>query len=170
MLGFYENFPQTIHRTETFTSVLSKRKLQQKITQVFQKINSETFSFEEVGNPTVPDCTVILEFGIADTGGFCYLNEEEAKKLQNAIGTESLKVMDWFCGIRYYKNFKEKKSPLKFDYQMLRMGFGEKGTVEFLVFHERGPQYVSPEDLVDFISRQVNEGSKRKILKQVVQS
>jgi hypothetical protein len=167
MLGFYENFPQTIHRTEAFTSRLSKKKLQQKIARVFQKINSETFTFEEVGIPTVPNCTIIFEFGIADTGDFCYLNEEEAGKLQEAVGAEPLKVMDWFCGIRYYKNAAGKRTPLKFDYYMLRIGFGEKGTVEFLVFHERGPQYISPQDFADFITRRVNEGANKKTLKQV---
>jgi hypothetical protein len=52
---------------------------------------------------------------------------------------------------------------------MLRIGFRDKGSVEFLVFHERGPQYVSPEDLVDFIVRKVNGGSTRKILAQIAQ-
>ena len=170
MLGFYENFPQTIHRTEAFTSPLSKRKLQQKIAQVFEEVNRKTFSFEEIGCPTVPNCTVIFEFGIAEEDGFCFLNGEELKRLQKTLDTDPLKVMDWFCGIRYYKNTKPKKSPLKFDYYMLRMGFGEKGTVEFLVFHERGPQYVSPEDLIEFIEHKVNVGSNRKILKQVEKS
>ena len=167
MLGLYENFPQTIHRTETFISPLSRRKLQQKIAQVFQEVNRNTCSFEEVGNPTVHDCTVIFEFGIADTGGFNFLNEDEARKLQDALAAEPLQVMDWFCAIRYYKSAKGKKTPLKFDYYMLRMGFMEKGAVEVLVFHERGPRHISPGDLVDFIDRKVNQGSKRKILKRV---
>ena len=72
-LGSTKTFPSNIHRTETFTSSLSKRKLQQKITQVFQEVNRKTFSFEEVGNPTVPNCTVIFEFGIADAENFSYL-------------------------------------------------------------------------------------------------
>ena len=170
MLGLYENFPQNIHRTETFTSTLSRRKLQQKIAQVFQEVNRKTFSFEEVGNPTVPNCTVIFEFGIADTGDFCYLNEEEAQKLQTALAAEPLQMMDWFCAIRYYKNTKSKKSPLKFDYYMLRMGFGEKGAVEVLVFHERGPRYISPEDLVAFIECKVNQEASRKLLKRKEQT
>jgi hypothetical protein len=165
MLGFYENFPQNIHRTETFTSPLSKRKLQQKITQVFQELNCKTFSFEEVANPTVPECTVIFEFGIADTENFCYLTEAEAQKLQKALDSEALQVMDWFCSIRYYKNVAEKRTPLKFDYYMLRMSFGEKGAVEVSVFHERGPRYISPEDLVEFIEHRVNKAAPRKILK-----
>jgi hypothetical protein len=170
MLGFYENFPQNIHRTEAFNSPLSKRKLQQKIAQVFQEVNCENFSFEEVANPTVPNCNVIFEFGIADAEEFNFLNEEEARKLQGALEVEALHVMDWFCSIRYYKNGKVKRAPLKFDYYMLRMSFGEKGTVEISVFHEKGPRYISPEDLVAFIDRQVNQAAPRKILKRTERS
>jgi hypothetical protein len=170
MLGLYENFPQNIHRTETFTSPLSRRKLQQKITQVFQEVNRKNLSFEEVGNPTIPNGTVIFEFGIADAEDFCYLNEEEAQRLQTALDVAPLQVMDWFCAIRYYKNSQEKKAPLKFDYYMLRMGFGEKGVMEVLVFHEKGPRYISPEDLVAFIERKVNQGASRKLLKRKEQT
>lgn len=170
MLGLYENFPQNIHRTETFTSPLSRRKLQQKITQVFQEVNRKNLSFEEVGNPTIPNGTVIFEFGIADAEDFCYLNEEEAQRLQTALDVAPLQVMDWFCAIRYYKNTQEKKAPLKFDYYMLRMGFGEKGVMEVLVFHEKGPRYISPEDLVAFMERKVNQGASRKLLKRKEQT
>lgn len=170
MLGLYENFPQNIHRTETFTSPLSRRKLQQKITQVFQEVNRKNLSFEEVGNPTIPNGTVIFEFGIADAEDFCYLNQEEAQRLQTALDVAPLQVMDWFCAIRYYKNTQEKKAPLKFDYYMLRMGFGEKGVMEVLVFHEKGPRYISPEDLVAFMERKVNQGASRKLLKRKEQT
>jgi hypothetical protein len=170
MLGLYENFPQNIHRTETFTSPLSRRKLQQKIVQVFQEVNRKNFSFEEVGNPTVPNATVIFEFGIADAEDFCYLNEEEAQKLQAALVVEPMQVMDWFCAVRYYKGTKTHKSPLKFDYYMLRMGFGEKGVMEVFVFHEKGPRYVSPEDLIAFIERKVNQAAPRKLLKRKEQT
>ena len=54
--------------------------------------------------------------------------------------------------------------PLRFDYYMMRVAFG-KNVVEIRVFHERGPRYVSPEDLVAFFVTKVNETSKRKILK-----
>jgi hypothetical protein len=171
MLGFYQNFPINIHLTETFTSTLSRRKLEQIIAQVFQEINSQTFSFEEIGNPTVPDCTVIFEFGIADADGFSFLNEEEAKKLQSVLASESMQVMDWFCGVRYYKNVKGKKSPLRFDYYMIRMNFGEKKEpLEILVFHERGPRYISPDDIVAFIENKINQTSTRKILKRAEQT
>ncbi len=166
MLGFYETFPQTIHGTETFSFMLSKRKLQKKIAQVLHEVNCTTFSFEEVGNPTVPEGRVIFEFGIAETDGFCYLNKEENLKLQKALDDEAMRIMDWFCSIRYYKKAKPKRKPLKFDYYMLRMEFAEKGTMQMTVFHEKGPRYLSPEDLVTCIEQHVNQTSKRKILKR----
>jgi hypothetical protein len=166
MLGLYDNFPPTIHLTQTYTSSLPRRKLQQKITQIFAEINNKKYCFEEVGNPTVPNATVIFEFGIADAGNFNFLNPDEAQKLQAALEGEALDVMDWFCGIRYYKNTQNKKAPLKFDYYMVRMNFGEKG-LEIVVFHERGPRYISPQDLVELIDRKVNQGTKKGILKRV---
>jgi hypothetical protein len=167
MFGFYDNFPANIHRIDTFVSSLSNRKLQQRLNQVLQEINRRTFSFEEVGNPTVPGCTVIFELGIADAGNFNFLDEEEAARVLSSVSHKPLRVMDLFCGIRYYKNKAGKKTPLKFDYYMIRLVFGEEKSLEFQVFHERGPRYVSPEDLVAFLVKKVNEASSRKILKLI---
>ncbi len=165
MHGFYENFPANIHRSDLFTSSLSKSKLQQRLARILHEVNCKTFRFEEVANPTLPNCTVIFEFGIADTGGFNFIDEEETKKMLKAIARGPLRLMDLFCGIRYYKKTAEKKTPLKFDYYMLRVGFGESNAVELQVFHERGPRYISPEELVNFVVGKVNDGSARKILK-----
>jgi hypothetical protein len=50
---------------------------------------------------------------------------------------------------------------------MLRSIFS-KDTLEVQVFHERGPRYISPEDLTMFIFSKVNEEStiNKKILKK----
>ena len=146
MLGRYENFPEGIHRTESFTSSLSSKKLQQRLIQVLSEINRKTFSFEEIANPTVPECTIIFEVGLADAESFNYIDEEETKKALNALKKEPFRVMDFFCAVRYYKAKTEKKAPLKFDYYMIRFVFG-KDSVEIRVFHERGPRYFSPEDI-----------------------
>ncbi len=166
MLGFYENFPQNIHRKDTFTSFLSKRKLQEKIIHILQDVNGKNLSFLEVASPSLPDCTVIFEWGIADAGGFTLIGEEEAKKMLNAIAQEQIRVIDLYCGIRYYKNSAAKKTPLKFDYYMMRVGFGESHHVEIQIFHERGPRYISPEELVNFLVARVNGASPKKTLKQ----
>jgi hypothetical protein len=165
MLGLYENFPANLHYAEKFTSSAAKKRLQEVLIRAFQKINSETLSFEQVGVPTIPDCTIIFEFGIADANGFTFFSAEEAGKLQKAVEEKSLDVIDWFCGIRYYRNTFPKRTPLKFDYYMTRIWFGEKGAVEILLFHERGPRYISPKDFTTFIIRRLNEQAKGKILK-----
>ena len=166
MLGRYENFPEGIHRTESFTSSLSSKKLQQRLIQVLSEINRKTFSFEEIANPTVPECTIIFEVGLADAESFNYIDEEETKKALNALKKEPFHVMDFFCAVRYYKAKTEKKTPLKFDYYMIRFAFS-KDTMEIRVFHERGPRYFSPEDIVTFLMNKVNEATGRKILKKV---
>ena len=163
--GFYENFPVNIHRIDSFNSTFSSKQLQQKIVQVFYEINSKEFSFEEVTNPTVPQGRVIFEFGLAELGDFNYIDEEEIKKTLNFLSKERLNSMDFFCAIRYYRGIGEKKSPLKFDYYILRTIFS-KHMLEVQVFHERGPRYISPEELTTFIFTKINETSNRKILKK----
>jgi hypothetical protein len=166
MLGFYENFPANIHRTDNFTSPLSSKKLQQRLIQVLHKINRETFSFEEVAYPTVPECTIIFEVGLAEAKSFNYIDEEETKKVLSALRKETFRLMDFFCAVRYYKGAGEKKTPLKFDYYLMRFVFG-KNSMEIQVFHERGPRYISPEDIVAFLVNEINKTSARKILKRV---
>ena len=164
MLGFYENFPEGVHRIDFFTSSLQNRKLQQRLIRVISEINRQTFSFEEVANPTVPDCAVIFEVGIADAKNFNYVDAEETKKALNALKKEAFRVMDFFCAVRYYKTTAEKKTPLKFDYYMIRFLFS-RDVVEMRVFHERGPRYVSPEDITAFMVKAVNKASAKKLLK-----
>ncbi len=167
-LGFYENFPTGIHRIDTFTSTLSNRQLQQNLIRVFYEVNCKEFTFEEVANPTVPQGKVIFEFGLAEAENFDFIDGDELKRTLDFLERQRLALMDFFCSIRYYKGVGEKKTPLKFDYYMLRTVFG-KDTFEVQVFHERGPRYISPEELTMFIYNKINEasGKKRKILKKV---
>jgi len=162
-LGFYENFPLNIHLVESFTSTLSSKQLQQRLIQVLFEINRGEFSFEEAANPTIPECKLIFEFGLADAGDFNYIDEEEVKKVRNLLGKEYLRSMDFFCAVRYYKG--EKKKALKFDYYLLRTIY-DKDILEIQVFHKKGPRYISPEDLTMFIINKINEASSRKILKK----
>jgi len=166
-LGFYENFPTNIHRIDIFNSALSNKQLQQKLIQLFFELNHKEFTFEEVTNPTVPQVKIIFEFGLAETEGFNYIDEEEVKKTLKFLANARLHSMDFFCSIRYYKDDGEKKTPLKFDYYMLRTIFS-KDTFEVQVFHERGPRYISPEELAMFIFNKINELSSKnlKILKK----
>ncbi len=106
---------------------------------------------------------MIIELGIGNENSFNYLNAEEAQRAQKILEKDSLRVMDWFCGIRYYKNDKT-KSQLKFDYYMMRIAFGEKDSVDFLIFHERGPRYISPKELAEFTIHKINGTAKKQIL------
>jgi len=166
-LGFYENFPPNIHLVESFNSTLSSKQLQQRLIQVLYEINKKEFSFEEAANPTIPECKLIFEFGLADAESFNYIDGEEVKKVLNVLGKEHLRTMDFFCAIRYYKG--EKKRALKFDYYLLRIVFN-RGILEIQVFHKKGPRYISPEDLTMFIFNKTNAASNRKILKKQTSS
>jgi hypothetical protein len=168
LLGKYENFPVNLHFAESLLCLVSSRQLQRKLIQKFCELNQKNFCFEEVANPTVPNSTLIFEFGLAEDDGFNFLSEEEKEKALVTL-KDSLRTMDFFCAIRYYKNEKEKRTPLKFDYYMMRLLFS-KGEVEFDLFHERGPRYISPEDLVLFIVDELNEGAPRKIIRRKEQN
>jgi hypothetical protein len=161
MLGFYEIFPKKVHTMAYFRTAASKKRLQRALTQTLHKLNNETFSLEDVTGPSVPQCTVILEFGIADEVNFNYLDEKETNKAFKVINKKPFKIMDFFCAIRYYKTQNKKKTPLKFDYYMLRFTFNKKST-EIQVFHERGPRHVSPEEIVNFVVNKITKSFQGK--------
>jgi len=133
--------------------------------QLFGELNQMEFRFEEVSIPTVPDGTIIFEFGLAEVGSFNFIDEAEIKKALNFLAKGHVQSLDFFCSLRYYKGLGEERTALKFDYYMLRAVFG-KGKVELHVFHERGPRYLSPDDLITFLFRKVNKSSTRKVLKE----
>jgi hypothetical protein len=161
-LGYNENFPKQLHRVEGYNTNLPVKQLQEKILQTIQSVNGKESCFEEVAIPTVPDGLIIFEFGLADGRNFSYLDEATLELAVGSLSKEA-QALDFFCVIRYYKCVGEKKSPLKFDYYLLRTLYG-KGALELQVYHERGPRYVTPEDLVEFIVDRVNRGQTRKIL------
>lgn len=166
MLGLYENFPVNIHRIETFTTYLSSKRFQQRLIQVLYEINRRQFSFEEIAYPTVPECTIIFEAGLADAESFNYIDEDETRKVFTVLKKASFQTMDFFCAVRYYKGTTETKTPLRFDYYLLRIIFG-RNSLEMQVFHERGPRYISPEDIVTFLAKELNKNSTRKTLKRI---
>ncbi len=161
-LGYHDNFPQHVHRVEGYNTNLSAKQLQEKILRTLQGVNGKEFSFEDVVIPTVPDGMVIFEFGLADGQSFNYLDEALLAAALNTLSKE-IQTLDFFLAIRYYKGVGDNKTPLKFDYYLLRTLYG-KGVLELQVYHERGPRYVAPEDLSEFIIDKVNSGQNGKIL------
>jgi hypothetical protein len=131
--------------------------------QTLQKINKKKFDSEDVAIPSLFQCTVIFEFGIAEANSFNYLDEEETDRVLEAIQRKPLQIMDFFCAVRYYKIQNERKASLRFDYYMMRFIFN-KDSVEIQVFHEKGPRYVSPEDITKFVADRINKASSKKVL------
>ncbi len=160
MLGVYDNFPVNLHKIENFSSIITSKQLQMKLIQLFCEINLKTFGFEEIANPTIPNAKIVFEVGLAESKSFCYIDQQEAERANSAIKKERYQTLDFFCAIRYHKILQEKKSNLKFDYYMIRMLFG-KNTLEVQIHHEKGPRYLTPEDLSNFIFEKINSSSHK---------
>ena len=150
---------------ESFNSTLPSEQLQRRLIQAFYEINRKEFSFEEAANPTIPECKIIFEFGLADAETFNYIDEEEVKKALNLLEKKHLDTMDFFCAVRYYKGNAEKKTALKFDYYLIRTLYS-RDIFEIQVYHKKGLRYLSPEDLTLFIFNKINEASNKKVLKK----
>jgi len=163
MLGLYENFPVNVHMVMQLTTSISAKKLQQAIVQTLHKLNGGNLSLDAIANPSISECTVIFEFGIAEGKTFNYLDHEETQKVLEKIGEAPMQVMDFFCAIRYYKWREGKSKPLKFDYYMIRLTFNAN-IVNVYVFHERGPRHISPEEIVNLLVARVNASFPRKVL------
>jgi hypothetical protein len=165
-LGVYGNFPQNVHFIKKYVSSQSSRQLQQKLIRQLTAVNRKEQSFEEVAIPTVPNSVVIFEFGLADEGDFTFLNTAEAEKALAHVERNILRKLDFFCSIRYYKDLEGKRQALKFDYFLLRTTYA-KGIFEVMAFYERGPRYLSAEDLVEYIVKGVNSHSSRATLREL---
>jgi hypothetical protein len=164
-LGFYANFPSLIHWIESFTSTVPNKQLQHMLMQLFCEINRKEFSFEEIANPTIPGGKITFNFGFAEVEGFEYIDWEESKKILDLLTKEQFHTVDFICGIRYHKENEGKKIPLKFDYYFIRTIYN-RGNIEIQIHHDRGPRYISPQDLTSFIINRINDASKRKVLKK----
>jgi len=163
MLGVYTNFPENIHKAETFSTSILGKKLQQTLVEALYRLNSETPSLEEVAEPSIPGCKVIFEVGVAEDNDFNYLDEEERKRLLEASKKKPFQVMDFLCVIRYRMVQKERKTRMRFDYYMMRFMFGES-LVEVQVSHEKGNRHTSPDDLINLVVNRVNDAFSKKVL------
>ncbi len=164
MLGVYDNFPLNIHRAERFITTISTRSMQQKLIQVLQEINRKEFNSSDLIHPSLQNSKIVFEMGIADGKNFNFIDKEETKRIRNAFKRGMPRTIDLFCAARYTRNEKEKKTLHRFDYFMTRISFSDDFT-EIQVFHERGPRYLSPEDLIAFLVNEVNKTASKKILR-----
>ena len=161
--GFYRHFPEISHKLVSFVASASDKKVQEALVNTLKKTNAKTFSLDALTDPSVENCSVTFEFGIAEDNDFSFLNEEESERARRIIRTEPLQILDVVCAIRYHRCVEGKKVPLKFDYYMVRFRFDEYRVIQ--VFHERGPGYLSPKDVINFLLTELNSSSQKKLLR-----
>jgi len=164
LLGRYENFPEAIHGVARFTHRLSVRKLQQAILHALHRLNQEIHDLDAIAPFSSLKCEVSFEFGVAEDNLFNYLDKEELDSLQRAIVKRALPILDFLCVVRYHVTKGGKRVPLRFDYHLLRLVF-QRRSVELQIFHERGTQRVSLEDLITFLTKCIKDELSRRQLK-----
>lgn len=164
MLGFYDNFPVFPHATATFTSSASTKTLQEAIVKMAGSLNNQECAIDTMASATMVNCKIGFEFGIAEAAAFNFLNIEEVGRFLKILARkETVLNIDFFCVVKYYLADGEKRRPLKFDHYLLRFIF-RKPEVQLRVFHERGMQHLSIEELVEFLTKQINvELAKMKV-------
>ncbi len=166
MFGFYETYPQNVHKIRHFATLISNKRLQQTLIQLFRDLNKETLRLKDVGTPSLRDWNTFFELGIAEDNGFSYLDDEESTKALKIIQRTPLRILDFLCAVRYYRIVGERRKPLKFDYYMLRFTFNPK-FLELQLFHERGPMHILPEEFVDFMIKKINQAFHRRVLRSL---
>ena len=162
MLGVYESFPENVHKIADFAVSTPTKKLQRPLIQALRKLN-ETASLGGIADSAVSQCVVVFEFGIAEGNDFNYLDDEEASRAIDCISKKPFTTMDFLLVIRYYKTQEQKRSPLRFDYYMLRFAFDKH--LEIRVFHEKGPMRMLPEEIIDLIVSRINETVSKRVLR-----
>jgi len=163
MLGVFDGFPINVHKIAFFTSSIANKRLQLSLTDAVHKLNKNESNLHPIIDREAPRFTTIYEFGIADASDFNYLDDEETNRLTKMINKKPFQTMDFLLLLRYYKIDTDKKTPLKFDYYMLRLTF-DQNSVEIKVFHEKGPMRVPPQEIVDLIVDETNHTFSKRIL------
>jgi hypothetical protein len=155
LLGFYEDFPAFPHAKADFTYVASTETLQEAIVSTAYILNSQEYDLNAIV-PTKISCKIGFEFGIAEGANFNYLDLEEVERFRKSLAKkENLSYTDFLCIVKYHVLSGGKRQPLRFDNYMLRFIF-QKPLVQLRVFHEKGTQRLSMEELIEFLTKQVN--------------
>jgi len=159
LFGVYENFPEMHHGVVRFSHKNPTKELQKVLIQCLCQLNQQE---EELDIPESSrhNVNIKMDFGIADGLTFNYLNKEVLQHCQAISSQQTFPALDFLCIIRYYAKEKGKRSPLRFDYHMLRFLFRES-EVELQVFHEKGTRRLSTEDLVTFLAEKINRALAR---------
>jgi hypothetical protein len=155
LFGVYEDFPIFPHAKADFTCTASTKTLQKAIMTTAYNLNSQGYDLSAIA-PTKISCRIGFEFGIAEEANFNYLDSEEMERFKkNLTRKEMIFCIDFLCIVKYHVANSLKRQPLKFDNYMLRFIF-RKPLVQLRVFHEKGTQRLSMEELIEFLMKQVN--------------
>ena len=95
-----------------------------------------------------------FEFGVAEGAIFNYLDKEELDRFHRRLAKNPMSTIDVFCVVRYHLVNKKKRTPLRFDYHVLRFTF-DKNNIGLQILHDRGTQRIPLEGLVKFITKRI---------------
>jgi hypothetical protein len=156
LLGFYENFPVFPHAKATFTSGAPTKTLQEAIVKTAGYLNNQEYALDTMAFTTIANCKIGFEFGIAEAATFNYLDFEEVDRFLKSLSKkETVLNIDFLCIVKYHLAGGKKHMTLKFDYYLFRFIF-RKPEAQLRIFHERGTQHLSLEELVEFLIKQIN--------------
>jgi len=156
LFGLYQNFPETIHGFASFSFISSSSELQRSILLALHKLNLKKLYKNSVYSYIPLNSEILFEFGIAEDNIFSYLDDTMLSFALKKVSEESCSRLDFICVIRYYRVTPKKRTPLRFDYYLLRLDF-QKKNFEARIFHEKGTRRVSTEDLIIIIAETINE-------------
>ena len=157
MLGRYDEFPEGASRIAQFAYSGPAQALQAAIIRALHALNQQTINLATLTAASPPNCFINFEFGVADSDAFCFLDQRELSRLEKALKTQSMAILDVFCGARYHikKDTGEKKS-LQFDYSVLRFTF-EKEIVDLALHYIRGNQRIPRKDFTLYLKSQIDK-------------
>ncbi|MEM0010443.1 MAG: hypothetical protein QXT84_01975 [Candidatus Bathyarchaeia archaeon] len=155
-LGIYAFFPERSHYSTHIKFNVPIIDLQRTILNLLYKLNGckAEGSLLSLVEPSVE---AFIEFGVADGLVFNYLDVNTLDNLLKAISGKILRVLDFLCIIRYYRVRDDKRVALRSDFFFLRFLFNND-ELEIQVFHEKGLQRVSTNDLVKFLVEKIRFG------------
>lgn len=151
--GVYKIFPEESHHSAYIKFNAPLINLQRVILNVLYGLNGCKVK-DDLLRLIGSDVEVILEFGVADGLEFNYLNADMLNALLRAISEKDLRILDFLCIARYYRLRDDKRIALRFDFFFLRFLL-DNNKLEIRVFHDRGLQRISAEDLTKFLVKEI---------------
>jgi hypothetical protein len=158
LLGTYDDFPQIHHGMARFSYSVETIELQRVILNCLLELNENTdgLALPELARQNM---RVEMEAGVADGLTFNFLNRDVLNQCLKVASESGFKTLDFFLVVRYYRIEASSKTPLKFDYYIMRFMFEEK-EVEMLVHHERGTRRLAVKEFMAFQVHRINNELK----------